>query len=446
MSAIATVLAAMGHHVSGSDSAGGPVLDRLEALGVEVHTGHDPAWVGVADVVAASTAVPPGDPELVEALRRGLPVLRRSEILAAVCRQKRTIGVSGTHGKTTTASMLAVVLLEAGVMPSMIIGGDISGIGSGALWDPRGDWLVVEADESDGTFLELGCEMVVVTSVSSDHLDHYGTRDAIDEAFLRFVSDAPAPAVVCADDPGAAALLARLRGTSQTLSYGQSPQAALRVHEVSLERFAARFSLTERGRDRGRFELAVPGLHNVLNATAALAAATAAGASWERAREGIAAYRGVGRRFELRGEAGGVAFIDDYAHNPEKVAAALAAARGGNWSRIVAVFQPHRYTRTKALWREFGPALAGADVVIVTDVYAAGEQPLPGVTGRLVAGAVRDASPRTEVFYEPTLDGAARVLAGLLRAGDVCLSIGAGDVTTLAGKLLHPGTTETPGG
>ncbi|HVA75690.1 MAG TPA: UDP-N-acetylmuramate--L-alanine ligase [Acidimicrobiales bacterium] len=436
MSAIATVLAAMGHRVTGSDAAGGAAVQRLKDIGVDVHVGHDPALVEGAEIVAVSTAVPDGDPEVQAARAKGVRVVRRSEILAAICRQKRTIGVSGTHGKTTTSSMLAVLLRHAGFRPSMVIGGDVAGVGPGAVWEPDGEWMVVEADESDGTFLELGCEAVVVTSVSADHLDHYGTRQEIDAAFRRYVSEAPGPAVICADDPGASALVPHVTPKERVRTYGQSRDARVRVSNVSLQRFGSEFDLHDDGRPRGRFVVAAPGLHNVLNASGAIAAAVSIGSGWEAARDGIAAFEGVGRRFELRGESRGVTFVDDYAHNPEKVTAALAAARAGRWQRVVAVFQPHRFTRTQALWREFGPALAGADILVVTDVYGAGEDAIPGVNGELVARAVRDTSPSSDIRYVPTLEGAARLLAELLRPGDLCLTMGAGDVTKLPGLVM----------
>lgn len=436
MSAIATVLAGMGHHVTGSDAAAGAVLTRLHDDGVDVHVGHDPAWVDGAEIVAVSTAVPATDPEVQAANGRGVDVVRRSQILAAICGQKRTLGVSGSHGKTTTSSMLAVLLRHAGLHPSMVIGGDIAGIGSGAVWDPDGEWMVVEADESDGTFLELGCEAVVVTSVGADHLDHYGTRQEIGAAFRRFVSEAPGPAVICADDPGAKALVAAVVPADHALTYGTSAASRVRVSEIELRRFGAEFVLHEDGRPRGRFSVPLPGMHNVLNASAAISAAVSIGAGWDEARAGIASFGGVGRRFELRGESGGVSFVDDYAHNPEKVAAAIAAARDGRWERVVAVFQPHRFTRTQALWREFGPALAGPDVLVVTDIYAAGEDEIPGVSGELIARAATDASPGSDIRYEPTLQGTARLLARLLRPGDLCLTMGAGDVTRLASMVI----------
>ena len=441
MSAIATVLAQMGHRVTGSDEAGGPVMNRLEKLGIQVHVGHVPDVAAAADFVAVSSAIPDDDPEVLEARRRGLSVWSRSAVLAAICRQRRTAAVSGSHGKTTTSSMLAVILLEAGWHPSMVIGGDIAGVGQGAAWDSAGEWMVVEADESDGTFIQLEAEAVAVTSVGSDHLDHYGTRDELDRAFTRFIADAPGPAVVCVDDAGAQSVIRSVGPAAERrlVTYGTSPNAAVRVDGVELFGDRARFYLEERGVRRGPVKLAVPGLHNVLNATAALALAASIGVSWDEAVEAISAYQGVGRRFETRGTVAGVTFVDDYAHNPEKVAAALATARGGSWSRVVAVFQPHRYSRTEALWREFGPSLSAADVLIVTGIYSAGERPRPGISGQLIAQAVRDARPGADVRYAETLDEAEQILREELRTGDLCITIGAGDITGLAARFLRGG-------
>ena len=438
MSAIATVLAQMGHQVTGSDAAGGPVMARLERLGIQVHVGHVPEAAAEADFVAVSSAIPDDDPEVVEARRRGLPVWARSALLAAICRQRRTAAVSGSHGKTTASSMLAVILLEVGWHPSMVIGGEIAGVGHGALWDAAGEWIVVEADESDETFIKLGAEAVAVTSVGSDHLDHYGTRDELDNAFAKFIAEAPGPAVVCIDDPGVRSVV-RSAGTAterRLVTYGRSPEADVRVVAVELFGDRATFCVDTEGVRRGPVRLSVPGLHNVLNATAALALAASIGVPWDQAVAALSSYRGVGRRFETRGAVEGVTFIDDYAHNPEKVAAALATARCGSWSRVVAVFQPHRYSRTEALWREFGPSLSEADLLIVTGIYAAGEQPRPGVSGSLIARAVRDLRPAADVRYVETLDEAELILREELRSGDLCITLGAGDVTNLASRFL----------
>ena len=438
MSAIATVLIAMGHRVTGSDAADSAGLRRLAALGAEVAVGHAPELAAGADVVVRSTAIPDGDPDVLAARAAGLRVWRRADVLGAVCALRRTLAVSGTHGKTTTSSMLAVTLVELGWHPSMIVGGDIAGIGPGARWDPDGEWFVVEADESDGTFVELGAEAAVVTSVEADHLEFYGGLPGLESAFDRFVTEPTGPVVVCADDPGAHRL-ATVRRTGPVWTYGLAADADLVVSDVDLHRHGASFSLRLRGPDgpelTGRAALAVPGLHNVRNAAATIATVTALGAPWPEALEAVGAYRGVGRRFEWRGEAEGVSFVDGYDHLPTEVAAAIATARSGGWPRIVAVFQPHRYSRTEALWRDFADCFTGADVVVTTGIYPAGEAPRPGVTGELVFGAVRDAHPDMDVRYAPDLDAAEELLAGLLHDGDLCLTLGAGDITTLPGRI-----------
>jgi UDP-N-acetylmuramate--alanine ligase len=452
MSAIATVLLAMGHRVSGSDAADSERLQRLARAGVEVHVGHDPRWLGDAEVVSVSTAIPSTNAEVAEAGRRGLRVWRRAELLAAICRERRTVAVAGTHGKTTTSAMLAAILRQAGTRPSYIIGGDLIEPGpiervSGAAWDPDGEWLVVEADESDGTFLELGAEAVVVTSVEADHLDFYGDISTLRQAFVRFAAAAPGRRVVCADEPGAMALardlgaLGAVTGSpgpgGDIMTYGTGPTAVIRIEDVALGAAGAAFSLRWAGRRLTTVWLRVPGLHNVLNATAALVMAEGLGVPWATGAAALHGYRGVARRFERRGERDGVTFIDDYGHLPGEVASVLAAATG-RWDRVVAVFQPHRYSRTEALWPDFANAFGGADVVVVTDIYPAGEPARPAVTGRLIADAVRGAHPERDVRYAPTLDDAAAELRRILQPGDLCLTLGAGDLTTLPERFLGP--------
>ena len=444
MSAIATVLTAMGHQVSGSDTADSRVLRRLADQGVDVRVGHAPDLARGADMVVRSTAVPDSDPEVTAARAAGITVWRRADVLAAICAVTRTAAVSGTHGKTTTSSMLAVTMVGLGWHPSMIVGGDIAGMGPGAVWDRAGEWFVVEADESDGTFVELGADAAVVTSVEPDHLEFYGGMAGLEAAFERFVREPPGPVVVCADDTGAARL-ARVPGRSgpAVLTYGTAEGADVRISEVELSRAGARFLLTGAG-SAGRVQLAVPGLHNVRNAAAVVTLVTALGAGWAEAVEAVGAYRGVGRRFESRGEAAGVSFVDGYDHLPTEVAAAIATARSGGWSRVVVVFQPHRYSRTEALWRDFGPAFAGADVVVVTGIYAAGEAPRPGISGELVYQAVRRSEPEAEVHYAPDLDSAEAMLADILQIGDLCLTLGAGDITTLPDRLKRRLEGERP--
>lgn len=430
MSAIATVLAAMGHTVSGSDLKDSPGLERLRSLGVSVSIGHAAEHLGDVDALTISTAVPAGNPEVEEARRRGIPVLRRADALAAIAAVRRTAAVAGTHGKTTTSSMLALVLVEAGVRPSFIIGGEVNEIGTGAVWDD-GEWFVVEADESDGTFLELGAEAVVVTNVEPDHLDHYGGYDALVDAFRRFVADATGPRVVCADDD----LLPTL---GDVVTYGTAEGADYRMVDVASARSGVRFAVEHGGTRLGEVSLPVPGLHNARNACGALAMGLELGVDFEAAARALARYGGVARRFQFRGEHDGVTLVDDYAHLPTEVRAALAAARDGGWKRVVVVFQPHRFSRTAALWRDFADAFVDADLVVVTDVYASGEAPRPGVSGKLIVNAVLDAHPYTRMAYLAARHDLVPYLRRTLRPGDVCLTLGAGDLTSLPDELLRP--------
>jgi UDP-N-acetylmuramate--alanine ligase len=432
MSAIASILQAMGHHVTGSDLRPSAAIDRLHREGIDAVVGHDAANVadGV-ELVAVSTAITDRNPELAAARERGIRVASRAELLAAICATRRTAAVSGTHGKTTTTSMLALAATGAGLRPSFLVGGDLHELGSGVVWEDS-DWFVVEADESDETFVELPAELVVVTNVEADHLDRYGSLEAIVAAFDRYLGQATGARIVCADEPNALALARRHGATT----YGTHPEATWRIVDPVPERVGVHFRLEVGGVDRGEVVLPVPGLHNARNATAALAAVEAMGADLEGARAALARYGGVARRFQFRGEAGGVTVVDDYAHNPGKVAAVLAAARAGGWDRVVVVFQPQRYTRTATLWREFGPAFADADVVVLTEIYAANEQPIAGVTGHLLVDSVLDSTPWKRVAWLPAKDDVLRWAAAELRPGDLVLTAGAGDVTTWADDLL----------
>ena len=435
MGPIATVLAAMGHRVTGSDLKESLVLDRLRSLGIHATAGHAAGNVGDAEVVAVSTAVAADNPEVVAARNRGLVVLRRAEVLAAVAATRRAVAVAGTHGKTTTSSMLAMVMAAAGLRPSFLIGGQLNETGGGASWDD-GEWLVVEADESDGTFLELPAEAAVVTSVEADHLDHYGgSFDAVVDAFDRFLAGVGGLKVVCADD----AVAATLAASHRAVTYGTAEDADYRITGVESGRASVRFGLEHGGGTLGEVELPVPGLHNARNACAAVVTALELGADFTTAASALSRFRGVARRFQVRGERDGITFVDDYAHLPGEVRAVLSAARQGGWRRVVCVFQPHRYSRTAALAHAFAGAFDDADVLVVTDVYPAGEDPRPGVTGKLVVDAVLDARPAARVAYLPGRDQWAVYLRQNLRPGDLCITLGAGDVTELADELLAAG-------
>ena len=434
MSAIATVLAGMGKRVTGSDLKDGAALTRLRAQGIEVHVGHAAANVGDVDAVVISTAVAASNPEVVAAREREIPVLRRAELLGAICRSRRTIAVAGTHGKTTTSSMLALILVEAGLRPSFVVGGDLNDVGGGAVWDaahPEAPF-VVEADESDGTFVELGADSVIVTNVEPDHLEYWGGFDNLVAAFDRFVSDAPGVRLVGIDDPGGAALAARTGATT----YGTAAEADWQLVDPVTGRSGSTFGVAHGGADPFPMSLAVPGLHNARNALAAVAMAAELGAPLAAAARALARYAGVARRWQYRGEARGVTFVDEYSHLPTEIRAALATARDGGWARVVAVFQPHRYSRTASLWRDFADAFTDADILVVTDVYPAGEPPRPGVTGKLIVDAVLDAHPTARVAWMPGRRDLVAYLRGALRSGDICLTLGAGDLTSLPDELV----------
>ena len=445
MSAIATVLVELGHFVTGSDLKTSAALERLQASGVPVAVGHrathvtDPSSIGDGasrlthpDLVARSSAVTDGNVEIRAARRAGVTVCSRAEVLAAICGLRRTLAVAGTHGKTTTASMLALILAEAGCKPSFIVGGDVNEIGSGAVW-AAGEWLVVEADESDGTFLRLAPEAAVVTSVEADHLDRYGSVGGLHDAFAEFLGGVPGFTLVCAEDPWGRQYAARHPATT---GYGRSDGAALRIEDLRPSRAGVRFTVRHADGDEAVVQLPVPGEHNALNAVAAMGCARHLGVPLARSAETLAHFGGVARRYEFRGEAGGVTFIDDYAHLPGEVSAVLSAARAGGWRRVVCVYQPHRYTRTASLWRDFGRSFAQADLVVLTDVYGAGERPQPGISGKLLVDAVLDTEPHKRVGWFPHRADLRRYLSGELRAGDLCLTLNAGDLTTLPTEIM----------
>jgi UDP-N-acetylmuramate--alanine ligase len=434
MSGLARLLLAAGHRVTGSDRSESATLEALRALGAEVWAGHDGTRLGRPDLVVASTAIRPTNPELVAARILDIPVLGRAQLLARLMAGKTGIAVAGTHGKTTTTGMVVAILAAAGLDPSFAVGGDFkaSGVNAAAGSGPH---FVAEADESDGSFLELAPAVAVVTNVEADHLDHWGDLDAVRDAFRAFVGRLPADgtAVLCADDPGALELAGS--APCPVVTYGFAAGAGVRGGDLALDAWSSRFTVTAGGRPLGQVGLAVPGRHNVQNALAAIATALAVGAPFDAARASLAGFTGAARRFHLRAEVAGVTMVDDYAHNPPKVAATLAAARLGSWKRVVAVFQPHLYSRTRLFAAEFGRALADADLVVVTDVYAAREDPEPGVDGALVAGAARHARPDLDCVYEPDRTALAARVATLVQPGDLVLTLGAGDITTLADEL-----------
>lgn len=433
MSAIAIALAEMGHSVSGSDIRERQILDRLRASGVTVHIGHHRQHVHDADVVTYSTAIPADINELDEARKRGIPTVHRSEVLGAICRQTNAYGVAGTHGKTTTSSMLMLILAAAGREPGFVIGGDVADLGTGARWSDSGAF-VVEADESDGTHLRLPLAGTVLTNIDVDHLDNYGTFEAIVEGFERYVDAVDGPVVVGIDCDVAR----RLVENRPAVTFGTIEGSDYQAVDVQPQRTGNTFTVERHGEAIARVDLPLRGRHNVLNATAALALAVELGVEPSIAADALGTFGGVARRFDVRGIVDGATLVDDYAHLPAEIEAVLASTResSADWSRVVAVFQPNRFNRMSEISDQYARSFRDADVVVITDIYSSGTQPIPGVTGKLVVNAVLEAQPHSRVVWMPKRESLVKFLAGELRPGDLCLSMGCGDIATLPDELL----------
>jgi UDP-N-acetylmuramate--alanine ligase len=437
MSGLAELLRDQGHHVSGSDLRESPTTRRLRALGIEVHVGHDRVHVGEAQVLVYSSAVRGDNPELQEARARRIPVIPRAEMLAEIMRLKDGIAVAGSHGKTTTTSLIAHVLTAAGLDPTAVIGGRV--LGGGA--DPtgarlgRGDLLVAEADESDGTFLRLTPVITVITNIDPEHLDHYGRFESVLDAFVEFANRIPfwGLCVVCLDHAGVQTILPRIRRRLTT--YGFSPQAELVASAVERDGYGMRFRVSTPQGELGAVRIGLPGLHNVSNSLAALAVARELEIPFARAAEALADFVGVERRFERKGEAAGIVVVDDYAHHPAELRATLAAARGLHPGRIVAVFQPHRYTRTRDCLEDFATAFHDADLLVVSDVYAAGEDVIAGADAEALVTKVR-AHGHRNVQHVAGLEEIEAWLPKQLQDGDLVLTLGAGSISSLGPRLL----------
>jgi UDP-N-acetylmuramate--alanine ligase len=437
MSGLARLFLARGVTVSGSDLKETPPLEELRTLGATISPGHDAVNLVDPDAVVVSTAIGPGNPEVEEARRRKIPVLARAQVLAAMMRERRGIAVAGTHGKTTTTSMLAVILERAGLDPTYVVGGDLNESGSNARFG-TGEVFLAEADESDGSFLLLEPEVAVVTNVEEDHLDFFGGAEEIEAAFTAFCRRAGL-VVACADDPGAVRFVEASAATA--VWYGESASADVVVEDAVVGRGggSCRIRVSPASGVRpwtGRLDLPVPGRQHLLNGAAAVAVATRIGIEAATAVAALAGFGGVRRRWELRGRARGATFVDDYAHHPTEISATLLAAGADGADRIVAVFQPHRFSRTSALWRALGESLIGANLVVVTDVFGAGERPVPGVTGKLVVDGLVEAAPGKRAVYLPRRSDVAPFLAREVRPGDLVLTLGAGDITMVGSETL----------
>jgi UDP-N-acetylmuramate--alanine ligase len=429
MRTLARMLLARGVEVAGSDLKDRGVAE-LRAMGATVYVGHRPEQVGEPDAVVVSSAVQERNVELAEARRRGLRVLARAQVLAGLATGHRTLAVSGTHGKTTTTSMLSTILEEGGLDPSYVIGGDLNEIGSGAKHGGS-DLLVVEVDESDGSFLLFHPAVAIVTNIEADHHAFYERgRPQLEAAFARFALQAER-LIVCADDAGAGAALRR--SGREAVTYGVSEAGDVRLTVASAHEGTLRL---EDGTTVA-LRLRVPGVHNLLDASAAILAAREIGVPPERAARALEGFVGVKRRLEHRGTVRGADFYDDYAHHPTEVSTTLAAAPRDGHERLLVVFQPHRYTRTRALWRELGESLVGVDLAVVTDVYHADEDPIPGITGKLVVNALADAAPDQRVAYLPHRADVVRFLTEQVRRGDLVLMMGAGDIPMITDEVLE---------
>ncbi len=434
MSGIARILAGLGYQVTGSDIKESEVTNKLRALGVTCFIGHSAENVEGAEMEVVSTAIPPNNPEILRAKEKGIPIVHRGQMLAKLMERQKGIAVAGAHGKTTTTSMMALVLEKGGYDPTIIIGGELNDIGGNAKVG-YGDYLVAEADESDGSFLLLRPHVAILTNIEEEHLDYYKTKENIVEAFKNFILniDADGFAVVNCDDANISNIIKEVDKT--VITYGLSEEADYTLKNMSLNGKANSADVYQGNRFLGRLELAVPGQHNLMNALAVVAVSLRIGLTFETIAAALRQFKGAHRRYELLGEVKGIKVVDDYAHHPTEIKATLRAARQANTGRIISVFQPHRYTRTKYLYEQFGESFEDADLVIINDIYSAGEKPIAGVNAQLIVDAVKRHQAK-EVVYINNLADIADYLLNIVRPGDIVLTMGAGDIWTCGVDLV----------
>lgn len=429
MSGIAEILLDQGFKVSGSDRSTGEVTARLQTLGAEITEGHQPQNVGPdVDALVYSSAISPDNPELVEAQKRKIPIIRRAEMLAEVMRLKYGIGIAGTHGKTTTTSMVSLILMEGGLDPTVIVGGKLSGLGGTNARLGHGDFIVVEADEFDRSFLSITPTIAVLTTLETDHLDCYRDLEDIKGAFIQFANKVPFYGfiVLCLDEPALQDIMPRLT-KKKTITYGMNPQADMQAVDIRFKDNTSTFVVQKENRELGQVSLQIPGRHNVQNALAAIAVGLELGVPFARVRQGIEKFTGVYRRWEKKGEVNGVTVYDDYAHHPTECRATLSGAKAGWRRRIVCVFQPHLYSRTRDFYEEFAKSFLLCDVLVVTDVYPAREEPIQGITGELIANAAKQYGHK-EVHYLSDKKGVPALLMNITKPADIVITMGAGDI------------------
>ncbi|MGI9075394.1 MAG: UDP-N-acetylmuramate--L-alanine ligase [Bryobacteraceae bacterium] len=436
MSGIAEVLLSLGYQVSGSDVRLSPLTERLTKLGATVYLGHEAGNVAGARAVVVTSALDSGNPEVSEARRLQIPVIPRGELLAELMRLKFGIAIAGSHGKTTTTSMVASIMNAGGLDPTIVVGGRVAAMGGSNARVGKGTILVVESDESDGSFLKLAPIVAVVTNIDREHLDHYASLEEIEAAFVDFVNRVPfyGAAVLCMEDENIQQIFPSIR--RRTITYGRSAQVDLEIQNVVLSPTASKFRIRRRGEDLGVFHLNVPGAHNVLNAAAAIAVGLELNISTERIREGVASFSGVDRRFSVSGVERGVTVVDDYGHHPTEVKATLAAARLSSYRQIRVLFQPHRFSRTKHLLDEFGTAFHQADDLYLLDIYAASEPQIEGVTTESLLEKIRSYGHRS-AHYAPSMEEGVAAIAAASGPGDLIVTLGAGNVSQAAEKILE---------
>jgi UDP-N-acetylmuramate--alanine ligase len=435
MSGIAEVLLTLGYSVAGSDTKPSTITERLQDLGATIFEGHQAENVEGAHVVVVSSAVKADNPEVMEAHQRKIPVIPRAEMLAELMRLKYGIAVAGAHGKTTTTSMVASILAAAHLDPTFVVGGRVNQAGTTARVG-KGEYFVVEADESDRSFLMFAPVVAVVTTIDREHLDQYASLEDIQSAFLQFVNRVPfyGAAVLCLDEPNVQAIIPNVK--RPIITYGTSSQADLLISDIQLKGLGSEFRMTYKGNDLGMFMLPhPPGVHNVRNAAAAAAVALYLNVATDLIREGLAKFAGVGRRFDIKGTVNDIVVVDDYGHHPAEIRATLEAARGCKFSRLLVLFQPHRYTRTQHLWNDFSRAFNHADVLALMDIYSANENPIPGITSEALANSIREAGHKNVQYYHSMQD-AIEFLLHEARPGDAILTIGAGNVSRASNELM----------
>ncbi len=436
MSGIAEVLLNLGYQVSGSDLKLTPITDRLAKLGATVHQGHTAINVAGAKALVVTSALDIANPEVAEARRLQIPVIPRGELLAELMRLKFGIAIAGSHGKTTTTSMVATILNGAGLDPTVVVGGRVDAMGGSNARIGHSPILVVESDESDGSFLKLAPIVAVVTNIDREHLDHYASIEEIRQAFTDFINKIPfyGAAVLCMEDSNLQQLFPQIN--RRTITYGRSAQVDLAISDIALTGTGSKFRVRRQATDLGVFHLEIPGVHNVLNATAAIAVGLEMEVAPDKIREALASFTGVDRRFTVRGVARGVTVVDDYGHHPTEVKATLAAARLGNYKKIHVLFQPHRYSRTKFLLEEFGTAFHQADDVYLLDIYAASEAAVDGVTGSALTDKIRSFGHRS-AHYTPSMSEGIDAIVAAAQPGDLVITLGAGSVSQAGDKILE---------